>query len=62
LEAKLSDLRSVVGCRNRAEILRIIAENTPNESHRESLRRVAEYYDAMAASLEREIKNAASKD
>jgi GTP cyclohydrolase I len=52
----------VVGCRNRAEILRIIAENTPNESHRESLRRVAEYYDAMAASLEREIKNAASKD
>jgi len=52
----MSDLRRVVDYRNRAEILRTIAEDTPHQDHMESLRRVAAYYDAMADSLERKLK------
>lgn len=48
--------RQAVHHRNRAELLRTIADETEQDRYRESLRRVAEYYEKMAASLEREMR------
>jgi hypothetical protein len=52
-----SDWRRAVHYRNRAEILRTIADETEHDGHKRSLRNVAEYYEKIASSLEREAKN-----
>lgn len=48
--------RTVVDYRNRAELLRTAAAEMPHAYHKESLRRAAEYYEAQADLLERELK------
>jgi GTP cyclohydrolase I len=48
--------RQAVHYRNRATLLRLIAEEPPRDDHKESLRRVAQYFEEMAVSLEREAK------
>jgi hypothetical protein len=42
--------------RNRAEILRTIAEETTENEHSKALRKAAEYYDAMADALRLEAQ------
>jgi hypothetical protein len=49
----MSNLTVAIQFRNRAELLRTIADETVYDEHRRSLRRVAQYYEAMAGSLER---------
>jgi hypothetical protein len=39
-------------------MLLLIAEEIPRDDHKESLKRVAEYFEEMAASLERRVKEA----
>jgi hypothetical protein len=50
--------RDVVRHRNRAEMLRTIAEETEHDEHRLSLRKIAAYYDKLATALERQTKTA----
>ena len=52
----MSNLRRAVDYRNRAELLRSIADDTPLSEHRESLKRVARYYDSLADLAEQELK------
>jgi hypothetical protein len=47
----MGDWRDAVRYRNRAELLRTIADDTPHDDYQTALRRVAEYYEKMAASL-----------
>jgi hypothetical protein len=54
------DWRHAVHYRNRAEMLRTIADETPREDHKRSLRRIAEYYEKLAAASEREAAKKAS--
>lgn len=54
----MGDWRDAVHCRNRAELLRKIADETPDENCKLALRNVAEYYGKLAASLEHELRNA----
>jgi hypothetical protein len=53
----MGDWRVAVYYRNRAEILRTIAEVTEHADHQRSLRSVAEYYEKMADSLEDEARS-----
>jgi hypothetical protein len=48
--------RQAVHYRNRAVLLRLLAEEPPRDDHKASLRRVAQYFEEMAVSLEREAK------
>jgi hypothetical protein len=48
--------RQAVHYRNRAEMLRTIAEETDHGHHKAALRHVAEYYDTLAEKLERETR------
>jgi hypothetical protein len=52
----MGDWRQAVHYRNRAELFRIVAEETDYADHRESLQRVAKHYDVMADLLEREAR------
>jgi len=49
--------RQAVHYRNRAELLRSIAKETNHEAHKQALRNVAGYYDALADRLEQEAKS-----
>jgi len=48
--------RQAVHYRNRAQLLRAVADETPRMDHKRALLRVAEYYEKMAESLERKPK------
>jgi hypothetical protein len=48
----MGDWRVAVYYRNRAEMLRTIAEVTEHADHQRSLRGVADYYEKLADSLE----------
>ena len=50
--------RQTVHYRNQAEMLWDLAEKTPRTEHKEALRRVAKCCEAMAATLERELRSA----
>jgi len=50
----MCDELEAVLCRNRAGLLRALADETTDADHKESLRRVAEYYDKMATAFEQE--------
>lgn len=52
----MSDWRKAVSHRNRAHVLRAIADETEHEEHRETLRRVAEDFEKLADSLERTVR------
>ncbi|HLY05059.1 MAG TPA: hypothetical protein VKR31_04865 [Rhizomicrobium sp.] len=52
----MSDWRKAVQFRNRAELLRTIADEVEQEGHREALQRIAEHFDAMAASEEQKVQ------
>jgi hypothetical protein len=52
----MSDWQGAVHCRNRAQVLRMIADETDNDDHQQSLRRVAVYYETLAAALDIEGK------
>ena len=56
----MSDWRMAVHYRNRAELLRTIAEEIAQSEHSAALRRVAEFYETMADGLERETRAKAS--
>ena len=49
----MGDWQRAVHYRNRAEMLRTMADETDHADHQRSLRRVAEYYEKLAASLDR---------
>ena len=51
----MSDLRSVVDCRNWAELLRTIAMGCADEKNARTFIKIAEYLDRLAASLERSL-------
>jgi hypothetical protein len=53
----LGNWQDAVRYRNRAELLRTIADETPHDDQQEALRRVAEYYEKMAASLDDKARN-----
>jgi hypothetical protein len=53
----MSDWRQAVHCRNRAEMLRTIADEIEHDGHKRSLRQIAEHYETIATSLEREAKS-----
>jgi hypothetical protein len=55
----MGDWTAAVHYRNRAEMLRKIADETDDSHHRQSLRRAAEYYEKMAAALEAKIRTPA---
>jgi len=46
--------------RNRAELLRTIAEETTQKEHSQALRKVAEFYDGLADAVERDTRAKAS--
>lgn len=52
----MSDWRKAVSHRNRAHVLRAIADETEQEEHSETLRRVAEHFEKLADSLERTVR------
>jgi hypothetical protein len=54
----MDNWRQAVHYRNRAELLRTIADETEHADHRKSLQQIAKHYDAMADSLEREARDA----
>lgn len=56
----MSDWRMAVHYRNRAELLRTIAEEIAHREHSTALIKVAEFYDAMADSVERDTRSKAS--
>jgi len=56
----MNEWREAVRYRNGAEMLRTIADETPRMDHRESLRRVARYCEAMAATIEHELRSLAA--
>ena len=58
LRSEMSNWRAAVHYRNRAGMLLLIAEEIPRDDHKESLKRVAEYFEEMAASLERRVREA----
>lgn len=56
----MSDWRMAVHYRNRAELLRTIADEITHVDYCKTLRKVAEVYDLMADSLERDTRAKAS--
>lgn len=56
----MTDWQMAVHCRNRAELLRTIAEEITHSEHSKALRKVAEFCDSMADSLERDMRAQAS--
>jgi hypothetical protein len=54
----MSDWRTAVHYRNRAEILRTIADEIEHDDHKLSLRKVAIHLDKLADTLEREGRSA----
>jgi len=52
----MCDWREAVHCRNRAELLRSIADRAADDEDRQSLRKAAEHYDKVAAAMEREVR------
>lgn len=52
----MSDWRSAVHYRNRAEVLRAIADELDRADHKETLTRVAMQLDEIADRLEREAR------
>jgi hypothetical protein len=53
----MRDWRTAIYYRNRAEILRTIADVTEHADHQRSLRCVADHYDTMAAAIERDVRD-----
>jgi hypothetical protein len=53
----MSNWRQAVRYRNRAEMLRTIADDVPHDDHKWSLRHMADCYEKMAAFLERDAEN-----
>lgn len=57
---QVSDWRMAVHYRNRAELLRTIAQEITHTEHGKALSKVAEYYESVADSLERNTRAKAS--
>lgn len=58
LGSKMSDWRTAVHYRNRAEVLRAIAEEIDHDDHRLTLRKIAADLDKVAVALERDARTA----
>lgn len=54
------DWKNAVQCRNRAEMLRNLAEKSKDDAFNIALRNVAAHYEKMAAELECELRPALS--
>jgi hypothetical protein len=52
----MCDWRQAVQYRNRAAMLRTIADDIPHDDHKRSLRCIADYYELMATCLERAVR------
>lgn len=52
----MGDWKDAVHCRNRAELLRKIADESKDDAFKVAVRNVAQHYEKMAASLESELR------
>lgn len=54
----MTDWKDAVQCRNRAEMLRALADKSKDDAFKFALRNVAVHYDKMADELECELRPA----
>ena len=52
----MGEWKNAVHCRNRAELLRRIADESRDDAFKAAVRNVAQHYEKMATSLESELK------
>ena len=55
-DREMDSWRRSVQCRDRGQLMRVMAEEALDAERKESLLHLAKYYDALAVSLEREAR------